>query len=439
MKHFYLPRSLIISATLCQVAVFLFCLSPPEETKSRPDTKTESNPTASFIFNAIPENENATITPEYNTAINTFSINLLRALCTSDSLADKNVIVSPFNISRNLAIITEAGTGETKQELLDALGGQHALDDAQQALACLLHADNSVILQIADAIWVNANSFEFIPTFKSLAETRYGVQSSELDFTDKSTTVTTINSWIENNTAYYIRDMIDESFIHPLTACFITSAIYFKADWTSPFDVSRTAPQSFHTPSGAVEALMMMSDYQFQSIRTMEYQNARLYYGKNGNDFFFFDIYMPTTLSISEFIAERCPEVLNGGDSIEYSGVRLPKFSFENDLDMKAVLESIGIERAFDPSLSEITGMATPKNSTEPVPLFISKIVHTAGIKTDEEGTVAYAATVSTLDAGSSVPSEPVIFNRPFVYFIRAGENGLILFAGIMNNPNVSS
>jgi serine protease inhibitor len=33
-------------------------------------------------------------------------------------------------------------------------------------------------------------------------------------------------------------------------------------------------------------------------------------------------------------------------------------------------------------------------------------------------------------------PTEEVIFNQPFVYFIRAGENGLVLFAGIMNNPN---
>jgi serine protease inhibitor len=61
--------------------------------------------------------------------------------------------------------------------------------------------------------------------------------------------------------------------------------------------------------------------------------------------------------------------------------------------------------------------------------------MHTAGIKMDEEGTVAYAVTSSGMGTGSSDFSPDVVIDRPFVYFIRAGATGLVLFSGVVNNP----
>ena len=434
MKNTPLSISLFVTIKLCMISTFLFCTPTEEEVRNKDGSLT--NPTASFIYNAIPENETATITPEYNTAINSFAVNLLHALCTSDSLADKNIIISPLNINRNLAIVTEAAAGETKQELLNTLGGQQALDDAKNALGELLYADNSVILQIADAIWTNSDKYELIPSFASLAESKYGVRCTTLDFTDVGNTVKTVNNWIEENTAHNIKNMINENYIKPLTACFITSAIYFKADWTSPFDISKTAKQSFTTPDGITSVDMMVSMNSFQTIVTDDYHNAKLYYGTSQKDYFFLDVYMPMTQTVPDFIQQRCPDVLKGADSIDYRAVQMPKFVFENKLNLQPALESIGIKRAFSNTESEITGMATLKGTTVPSQLVIDTIVHCAGIRTDEEGTEAYAVTATTLSDNCASGFDEIIFNKPFLYFIRAGENGLILFAGIMNNPN---
>ncbi|MBN1308651.1 MAG: hypothetical protein JXA18_12075 [Chitinispirillaceae bacterium] len=50
---------------------------------------------------------------------------------------------------------------------------------------------------------------------------------------------------------------------------------------------------------------------------------------------------------------------------------------------------------------------------------------------------MAYAVTVLGLAAGAAGPTSPdIILDRPFVYFIRAGATGLILFAGVVNNPD---
>ncbi|MBN1757360.1 MAG: hypothetical protein JW863_03525 [Chitinispirillaceae bacterium] len=425
------------TVVLCLVTMSFFCMQTDDEI--RPKEGLLNNQTASFIYNAIPGDEAATITPGYNTAINSFAVNLLHALCSSDSLLNKNLVISPLNISRNLAIVTEAAEGETKQELLTALGGQEALDGAKNALAELLYADTTVILQIADAIWVNSSLYELIPSYVSLAKSNYGVYSTAIDFTNKSNTVTTVNKWIEDNTAHNIKNMINETYIHPLTACFITSAIYFKADWASPFDISKTTSGPFSTPRGISSVTMMVSDECFQTVITDTYCNTRLYYGTDRKNYFFIDLYMPVGQSIPDFLQEQCPDVLGGGDSIAYRSVRMPKFVFENTLDLSSALKEIGINLAFDAIESKITGMAVWKNTGVPAELYIDTIVHCAGIRTDEEGTEAYAATVTALSGKGLAPAEEIIFNKPFIYFIRAGENGLILFAGIMNNPGERS
>jgi serine protease inhibitor len=99
----------------------------------------------------------------------------------------------------------------------------------------------------------------------------------------------------------------------------------------------------------------------------------------------------------------------------------------------------MGVNGVFDSSKGEITGMAFDKTIQDSAHLYIDLIVQTAGIKTDEEGTVAYAVTVSALAAKTGAPapiSPDVVLDRPFVYFIRAGATGLVLFAGVVNNPN---
>ena len=50
---------------------------------------------------------------------------------------------------------------------------------------------------------------------------------------------------------------------------------------------------------------------------------------------------------------------------------------------------------------------------------------------------MAYAVTVTAMGATSAGPGSPdVVLDHPFVCFIRAGATGLVLFAGVVNNPD---
>ena len=171
-----------------------------EDISSKDAGRHLKNSTTAFIYNMIPEDARADISPEYGEAVNAFSVNLLDEVYKNDLYHDKNVVLSPFCLSRNLAIITEATTGESRLELLDVLGGEAALDDARPALSRLLYADNSVILQIADALWIDSTNYTLLPEFRDTANVKYGVEATGLDFGEVGETVTTINKWIAANT-----------------------------------------------------------------------------------------------------------------------------------------------------------------------------------------------------------------------------------------------
>jgi serine protease inhibitor len=182
---------------------------------------------------------------------------------------------------------------------------------------------------------------------------------------------------------------------------------------------------------------MMVSSYLHQTRKTGDYENVKIYYGTDKKKFFYLDVYMPVGISLEDFIARKCLAALESGDSAGFGGLKMPKFFFENTIDLEPVLKNMGVNGVFDPDISEITGMAFDKAAQDSADLYLDLIMHTAGIKTDEEGTVAYAVTVSGLGALSAGGTAPeVVLDRPFVYFIRAGATGLVLFAGVVNNPS---
>ena len=68
--------------------------------------------------------------------------------------------------------------------------------------------------------------------------------------------------------------------------------------------------------------------------------------------------------------------------------------------------------------------------------LFISAVVHKAMIAVDEKGTEAAAATAAVLEWKGEA-AKPVVFraDRPFLFALRDGETGTILFLGRVSDP----
>jgi len=109
----------------------------------------------------------------------------------------------------------------------------------------------------------------------------------------------------------------------------------------------------------------------------------------------------------------------------------LPKFKFSYQNKLNDELSRLGMGVAFS-NQADFRGVAKRD-------LSVDEVKQKAFIEVNEEGTEAAAVT----SVGVSVTSMPMVrtlkFDRPFVFFIRENNCGLILFTGIVNDPSKES
>lgn len=110
----------------------------------------------------------------------------------------------------------------------------------------------------------------------------------------------------------------------------------------------------------------------------------------------------------------------------------LPKFTFQQTLNLKKSLDAIGVKNLFGPT-ADLSGMADSPR------LKLSEAIHKAYIGVDEEGTVAAAATGLDVGVLSSFPSKreviDFVVDQPFAFVVVEKTAGCILFFGHVRNP----
>lgn len=88
----------------------------------------------------------------------------------------------------------------------------------------------------------------------------------------------------------------------------------------------------------------------------------------------------------------------------------------------------MGLTRAFAPALADFSAMGTDQGGR---PLYLSTVVHGAGIELDEQGTRAFSFTFGGINTISApAPDDILTFDRPFVYAIVDLERCIPLFLG---------
>jgi serpin B len=109
--------------------------------------------------------------------------------------------------------------------------------------------------------------------------------------------------------------------------------------------------------------------------------------------------------------------------------LHLPRWETDKRFDVIPALESLGVDLLFDRYGANLSGIADIEQ------LYISDVLHQANITVDEQGTEAAAATAAVVEAVSAPPPASLRVDRPFIYFIRGGQNGEILFMGRFLEP----
>jgi serpin B len=383
---------------------------------------------------------------------NRFTLNFLKTVNEADR-SGKSFIYSPLSITYVLGMVNDAATGLTEKELEETLGfhqgGIQAVNDyCKKLIDGLPKVDDKVTLNIANAIFLNKD-FTLKPQFEQDMQTYYDAKAEALDFS-ASNTLDHINGWCKEKTNGMIPSILDD--IDPLMVSYLLNAIYFKADWTSKFDLKNTKNETFTPENGNIstDIPMMHQNVLIQYINNSMFSAIKIPYG---NGLWNMMVMLPEKGFTTDHIINHLAALgLNGvegafceiEDGIATMSVKsfsphevdlkLPRYETSSDTDdiedgLIGLMQKMGINRAFDERLAEIPNMCE-------VPVYVELMRQKAKIKVSEEGSEAAAVTVAGV-ANYSMGSEPIEYpkatfhaNRPFVYVIREQSSGVILFVG---------
>jgi len=373
---------------------------------------------------------------------NRFALDLYRQISSDPAYAGRNIFFSPYSISSALAITYEGARGTTADEIRSVLS--LPADDAvrRQGFAALNAALNrgsdNYTLHIANALWAE-ETYRFLPDYTETAERWYGANVTNLDFvSDAEGSRETINRWVEEKTEDRIRDLLPPGSIDSITRLVITNAIYFKGDWVREFNPDETTDEEFRVSPEKTVTVPMMHRTDEEAIypytETDTLQVLEMPYAHGNETGISMIVLLPkdgNLTALEETLdADTIAELRN---SLVEQRVRVvfPKFRLETGYTLSQILADMGMPAVFSAD-ADLSGM----DGTDM--LFVNEVYHKAFVDVNEEGTEAAAATgvVVSLKGAPGGDTTPVFrADHPFVFLIVDKDNGTILFAGRVVNP----
>lgn len=362
---------------------------------------------------------------------NGFGLKMFSELAAKDE--GGNIIVSPLSVSMALTMAYNGARGSTETAMADVLGygGQdRASINALYAklIPALIRADPKVAFSLANSIWADTGlnpEQEFI----DLNRETFGATAATLDF-GASATVPTINKWVSDNTKGLIPTIV-EAPLDPDLVMLLINALYFKGNWSKPFDPKSTYDGDFHLADGSTKTCRMMrAEGEFLSFHTENASGVQLPYG---DSLYAMVLLQPKVESgmagVMESLEAGALEGWLDGGTIVNGLIHVPKFKLEFRKILNDPLVAMGMGAVFGPG-ADFTGIRKTGG------LEISEVIHKTFINVDEKGTEAAAVTSVGIKV-VSMPADLLRLDRPFVFAIREKTSGALIFLGRIMDPTL--
>lgn len=444
MKH----KMILILAGFLTVSLFMgscavFAPNVPSDTSQPEQTSGTNKPLpkppsdGDLMADIIPAAYNGNleeVDPDIALSVQRYSEILLRKSLQNSG----NVMVSPASVFLALAMTMNGADGQTREEMLATLSDTgftaEDINLFSRSWINLLTAagGDKTDISIANSIWFR-EGFDADRDFLQTNADYYQAGARELDFADEKS-LDIINGWVDYNTNGLIEKIIEQ--INPTTVMFLINTVYFKSDWQRPFLKALTRPNTFHTSDGEIQREFMYSEDPVLYFELDDGRGVVLPYD-NGR-FAYIAVLPDENLTPRDWFAERnddslFAELYQAATSAEQvsTSLSLPKYEAEYEDTLNNELIDMGMTSAFD-GAADFSLLNTGRRTG----LYISEVRHKTFITVDEEGTEASAATSVAINESAVMTDQELHFDRPFFYAIIDMENGLPLFAGVLEKPN---
>ena len=375
--------------------------------------------------------ENSNVTEAEHAALTAFAAKSLPLAVAGHE--GENAIYSPLSLWSALAMLAQCAEGESRQQVLDALGAdsvEQLREQVSHIWQTLYTDDGLSALILANSIWLNTGmeGVYVQETLDTLAEAYYaGAYAVPMG---ESAADQAVTDWVKKQTNGLIGGNQPVVRTNVDTLALLVSSLYYKAAWLSEFLPDQTEKDTFTDAAGnetRVDFMHKTKDDDF--IRRDGYQAARLQTRLGEMVFVLPDEGVtPESLLQREDFLSRLEFY---GDAAMYGEVQwsVPKFDVNSDLNLMDALKTMGITDLPDQDKADLSALTD-------VPAFLSDAKQMARVKVDEEGVEAAAVTIITMDCTSAMPPmDPEIcvmdLDRPFLFVIRTQD--VPLFIGVVN------
>ena len=335
--------------------------------------------------------------------MNSFQLQIFKEI--NKSCIKKNFMISPISIYHILSLTTNGANNKTQKEMVNTLGhnDKDEMNKQNKLVADIISKFTSV--ELANAVFS-----KFVPESEFTAKIKEYKAGME-PLKDENQ----INSWVSDATKKKITKIIDRLTTNDRMV--LVNAIYFQGKWSKAFKKENNIKDNFmnfNKEPKMAEFMKLKENFQFfeneeiQAI-SLKYQtdslSALIILPKNELDI---------NSYLKGFTDEKYDFILKNLFEQKIF-LSMPKFEINYGSELKPFLQALGINDAFNDN-ADFSGM------TKKEKLYISKVIHKAFIKVDEQGTEAAAATAVVMTKRCIVHVPEMNINHPFLFIVR-GEN----------------
>ncbi|KAF5672615.1 hypothetical protein FCIRC_8318 [Fusarium circinatum] len=359
------------------------------------------------------EKEELASQPSFTQATRNIGWSLLQQLVANQVDA---TVLSPISVIIALAMLAGAADSHRQSQFHQKLCVTESLEAHVSALYTgLTPLARQDLISLANAVFVD-QSVELAPMYQKYLES---FQAHSQHFLSLPDSAKDINSWISQNTLGQINDLLSSRALRN-SHVVLVNATAFRGTWKTKFDPANTVPRySICLENGIIRETEMMFLYNtyVEIASSSDYTAVRLPYA-TGSDSSPAALvaWLPnpgvTVRSLLEGFSKEQPGGLAFRRS-KLSKFGFPKFKSKSKVSLLNELEKLGFT---------IKGNYPAMGSG---PAEVTAMIHETFIKVDEEGAEAAAATAILVSRKSpKVAKEDIlVFNRPFLYMIEAGED----------------
>lgn len=355
---------------------------------------------------------------------------------------DGNFTVSPVSVYMALALAAESSNGNTRDELLTALGvtREALLNDFGKLYASLMREYTGGMSEVTNSVWLDS-AVDFNQNTLDTLANKYYCYSYSADFKgDNEKANIAIKNFIKERT----KKLIDIDFNFDTDTAFVLlNTFYLKDVWnTLGKDLGMTSEKySFDTGSSTVSKNFLQGYYS--GGRAYESDVYRSFYASTANGYKIKFIVPKEGYGLAEaFTAENIAEAsanknYNGVDDVNkiryYTRCIFPEFGGSYDANVANVLKTgFGIRDLFDARACDLGALVNGDG------IYCSELRHVTELKVDRKGIEGAAVTVvpgnMSADPGEyKEVYEDFVVDRAFGFVI-LDPYGTTLFAGTVKN-----